>query len=85
MIGLAEELTRRARWVVFAFHDIDGPRLTVGHHNFAMLLAYLAANSDRILTAPFGTIAERIAAMQNNPTSARACRMKRKTGRRNSE
>jgi len=64
MIGLVEELTRRGRWVVFAFHEIDGRRLTVGSHNFRMLLDYLAANSDRILTEPLGTIAERIASLQ---------------------
>jgi len=71
MIGLVEELTRRGRWVVFAFHDIDGPRLTVGNHDFLMLLDYLAANSDRLLTAPFGAIAERIALLQDGPASAR--------------
>ena len=74
MIGLAEELTRRARWVVFAFHDIDGPRLTVGNHDFVMLLNYLAASSDRILTAPFGAVAERIALLQEGSMPARVCR-----------
>ena len=81
MIGLTEELTRRGCWVVFAFHDIDGPRLTVGRHHFVMLLDYLAANSGRILTAPFGAIAERIALLQDGLTSARVCRANDETER----
>jgi hypothetical protein len=41
MIGLVEQLTYQGCWVVLVFHDIDGARLTVGSHDFNMLLDYL--------------------------------------------
>lgn len=61
MIGLVEELTARGQWVVLVFHEIDGARLTVGSHDFKMLLDYVHRRSDEIWTAPFVEIAKKIA------------------------
>jgi len=61
MIGLVEELTARGQWVVLVFHEINGPRLTVGSHDFQMLLNYLQRKSDEIWTAPVVAVASKIA------------------------
>jgi len=61
MIGLVEELTARGQWVVLAFHEIDGARLTVGSHDFEMLVRYLHRRRDEIWTAPFVEVAQKIA------------------------
>ena len=64
MIGLVEELTSRGLWVVLVFHDIDGSRLTVGDHDFRMLLHYLHRQAKSIWTVPVVEAAEKIAAFQ---------------------
>jgi peptidoglycan/xylan/chitin deacetylase (PgdA/CDA1 family) len=64
MIGLVEELTARGRWVVLAFHEIEGRRLSVTGYDFEMLLGHLKRRSDRIWTAPFAEVARRIADYQ---------------------
>ena len=64
MIGLIEEITHRGQWVVLVFHEIDGARLTVGTHEFRMLLHYLRRKSDEIWTAPVAAVAEQIARFQ---------------------
>ncbi|MFZ5516667.1 MAG: polysaccharide deacetylase family protein [Candidatus Zhuqueibacterota bacterium] len=61
MIGLVEELTTRGQWVVLVFHEINGPRLTVGSHDFQMLLNYLQRKSNEIWTAPVAAVASKIA------------------------
>ncbi len=61
MIGLVEELTAQGRWVVLIFHEIDGARLTVGSHEFGMLVNYLGRRSGDILTAPVVEVARKIA------------------------
>lgn len=61
MIGLAEELTAHGQWVIFGFHEINGARLTVGAHDFRMLLEYLHRRSDAIWTAPLVEVARKIA------------------------
>ena len=65
MIGLVDELTSRGRWVVLAFHAIEGARLSVTGHDFALLLGYLQRNSERIWTAPMVEVARRVAAYQS--------------------
>lgn len=65
MIGLVEELTFKGLWVVLIFHEIDGSRLTVGSHDFHMLLDYLKRRQDQIWTAPVVEVAKRIAAFQS--------------------
>jgi hypothetical protein len=65
MIGLVEELTANGRWVIFVFHEIDGARLSVGSHEFHMLLGYLHRRSAQVWTAPVAAVARRIAGYQN--------------------
>ena len=72
MIGLVEELTSRGQWVVLIFHEIDGSRLTVGSHEFHMLLDFLRRRSKTICTAPFGEVARRIAEYQAGQALLRA-------------
>ncbi len=64
MIGLVEELTSRGQWVILVFHEIDGSRLTVGSHEFHMLLNYLHRRRDVIWTAPVVEVAQKIAEFQ---------------------
>jgi len=61
MIGLVEEITSQGRWIVLVFHEIDGSRLTVASHDFAMLLGYLRRRSGEIWVAPLWEVAKRIA------------------------
>jgi hypothetical protein len=65
MIGLVEELTFKGRWVVLVFHEINGSYLTVGNHDFCMLLDYLEREKDRIWTAPVVEVARKVAAFQS--------------------
>jgi hypothetical protein len=60
MIGLVEEITAQGCWAILIFHEIDGPRLTVGSYDFRMLLNHLRRRSDAIWTAPVGEIALKI-------------------------
>jgi len=61
MVGLVESLACSGQWVVLAFHDIDGPRLTVGAYDFGLLLEYLHRRSGEVWTAPVCEVAEKIA------------------------
>ena len=61
MIGLVEALATVGQWVILVFHDIDGPRLTVGGYDFNLLLEYLQRRSNEIWTAPVTEVAARIA------------------------
>lgn len=65
MIGLVEELASKGLWVVLVFHEIDGSRLSVGSHDFHMLLHYLKRRNDQIWTAPVVEVARKIAAFQS--------------------
>jgi len=65
MIGLVEELTARGQWVVLVFHEIDGPRLTVGSHDFELLLGFLARRSRDIWVAPLGEVAAKVERLQS--------------------
>jgi peptidoglycan-N-acetylglucosamine deacetylase len=60
MIGIVEELTGKNQWVVLVFHEIDGQRLTVGSHDFHLLLDHLVRRKDSVLTAPVVEVARRI-------------------------
>lgn len=70
MIGLVEELTARGRWAILVFHEINGARLTVGSHDFDMLLNYLNRRRESILTAPVVEIAGKVADYQARISSA---------------
>ena len=60
MIGLVEELTWRGLWVILAFHDINGVRLSVQSEDFLLLLNYLKRNEKTIWTAPIRDVAQKI-------------------------
>jgi peptidoglycan/xylan/chitin deacetylase (PgdA/CDA1 family) len=64
MIGLVEEITARGHWAVLVFHEIDGPRLTVGSHDLRMLLNHLRRRKEVIWTAPVVEVARKIAGWQ---------------------
>ena len=61
MIGLVEGLAGEGQWVILVFHEIDGPRLTVGSYDFKMLLDYLLRRADAIWSAPVVEVARKIA------------------------
>ena len=61
MIGLVEQLTALGRWLILAFHEIDGARLTVDSYEFNLLLDYLHRRREDIWTAPVAQVARRIA------------------------
>jgi peptidoglycan-N-acetylglucosamine deacetylase len=65
MIGLAEELTSKGLWLILVFHEIDGSRLTIGSHDFYMLLDYLKRKEKQICTAPVIKLAQKIATLRN--------------------
>ena len=65
MIGLVEELTAHGQWVVLVFHEIDGPRLTVGSEDFKLLLGCLRRRSQTIWTAPLAQVAAKVADLQS--------------------
>jgi hypothetical protein len=65
MIGLVEEITAQGRWAILVFHEIDGARLTVGSHDFRMLLNHLRRRSAAIWTAPMAEVADKIARFQS--------------------
>ena len=64
MIGLVESLAMKGQWVILVFHDIDGPRLTVGGYDFNLLLEYLVRRRDELLIAPVVEVADRIRVYQ---------------------
>ncbi|KPL01892.1 MAG: hypothetical protein AMK75_03585 [Planctomycetes bacterium SM23_65] len=69
MIGLVEGLACRGLWVILVFHEIDGPRLTVGSYDFQTLLDYLKRRSEEIWAAPVAAVAGKIAEAQRTGTS----------------
>lgn len=60
MIGLVEELTRTGLWVILAFHEINGDRLSVQREDYLMLLNYLKRKEETIWCVPVGTVAQKI-------------------------
>lgn len=57
LAGFVERAARRGQWLIFAFHQIEGGRLGIAEFEFAELLDHLAANRDRVWTAPVVEIA----------------------------
>lgn len=70
MIGLVEELTSKGQWVILIFHEIDGQRLSVGSHDFRVLLDYLRRRSESIRTVPVVHVAEKISRFQATLSAA---------------
>ena len=60
MIGHVEGLAAQGQWLILVFHEIDGARLTVGRHDFRLLLTHLHQRRDAIWTAPGAEVAKKI-------------------------
>jgi len=57
LVGLVERAARRGHWAVLTFHEIDRGGLGVFKPDFTELLDHLAANRERIWTAPLANVA----------------------------
>lgn len=57
LIGLAELAARRGHWCVLTFHGIGVGRLGTPEYAFVELLDHLAAQRQRLWTAPVATVA----------------------------
>jgi len=55
---------------VLVFHESNGARLTVGSHDFEMLVNYLDRNRNRICTGTFAEIAGKIQDFQSHLLAA---------------
>lgn len=64
MVGLVEQAAAEGAWGVLTFHGIQEGHLTVADVDFEELCAHLAANRDRIWTAPLADVAEYITPRQ---------------------
>jgi len=57
LIGLVRKAVKYGRWIIFAFHSIEGGRLGIAEYEFTELLDYLADEQERIWTAPVAEVA----------------------------
>lgn len=62
MIGLCERAAHQGRWCVLCFHGLSVGRLGTSLGDFEELLNHLAANRDRLWTAPVAEVATRLRA-----------------------
>ena len=58
LVGLVQRAMRHGRWIIFAFHSIEGGRLGIAEYEFVELLDYLAEERETIWTAPVADVAE---------------------------
>ncbi len=58
LIGLVRKAIKYGRWIIFAFHSLEGGRLGIAQYEFCELLDYLSDERDRIWTAPVADVAE---------------------------
>ena len=58
LIGLVRKAVKYGRWLILAFHSIDGGRLGISEYEFEELLDYLADERERIWTAPVAEVAQ---------------------------
>jgi hypothetical protein len=59
MIAWVEEAVQSGKLAVFTFHGVGGGHgINVGREEHQKLLAWLAANRDRVWTAPFLQVME---------------------------
>lgn len=58
LIGLVRKAAKYGRWIVFAFHSIEGGRLGIAEYEFTELLDYLADEKETLWTAPVVDIAQ---------------------------
>ena len=64
LVGLAEQAPSQGRWSIFTFHGVNDGHLHVAAGDLEELCVYLAANRERIWTAPLATIARQVNAYQ---------------------
>jgi len=64
MVGLVERAARQGRWAILVFHGIDQGGLGTAAAQFSELLDHLAANRERIWTAPVAEVAARLVEMR---------------------
>ena len=57
LIGLVRKAVKYGRWLIFAFHSIDGGRLGIAEGEYAELLDYLTDEREHIWTAPVAEVA----------------------------
>ncbi len=57
LIGLVRKAIKYGRWIIFAFHSIEGGRLGIAEYEFTELVDYLADERERIWTAPVAEVA----------------------------
>lgn len=58
LVGLVRKAVKYGRWIIFAFHSIEGGRLGIAEYEFVELLDYLADEHERIWTAPVAEVAQ---------------------------
>jgi len=64
LIGLVRKAVKYGRWIIFAFHSIEGGRLGIAQYEFAELLDYLQDEQDRVWTAPVAEVAGYLTAVR---------------------
>ena len=58
LIGLVQRAVNQGRWLIFAFHQIEGGRLGIAEYEFIGLLDFLAQQKGRVWTAPVLDVAK---------------------------
>lgn len=58
LIGLVRKAVKYGRWIIFAFHSIEGGRLGIAEYEFCELLDFLAEERQSIWTAPVAEVAQ---------------------------
>jgi len=64
LVGCAERAVAQGRWVILTFHGVNDGHLHVAHGDLEELCAFLARSRERIWTAPVATVAQAVAAYQ---------------------
>lgn len=57
LIGLTRKAMKYGRWIIFAFHSIEGGRLGIAEYEFTELLDFMAEEGTALWTAPVAEIA----------------------------
>jgi peptidoglycan/xylan/chitin deacetylase (PgdA/CDA1 family) len=70
LIGLAENAAAQGRWAILTFHGVHEGHLPIGDADLEELCAFLAAQRNRIWTAPLATVAQRVQAWQTHGAPA---------------
>lgn len=64
LVGLVEQAPAQGRWTILTFHGVNDGHLHVAAGDLEELCDYLARNRSRIWTAPVATVAQHVAAYQ---------------------